>query len=281
MSGGVLSALVAALSNAVETISDKLILRGKGCSGRAVMVYQMTAISVITMIPALLFGQIQAGFWQPLMLMNFIGILACAVIFNNFYFFAVSGDDLCDIEPILVLSLPFTALLGSFFFPKQSSVLLVVLTFIAFLALVVTRVEKHHYKPTKYTAAMIGFVIFISTESILIQNILPYINPIALYSVRTLCLATIFLIFFRPKEKVSSKTLGHISLIGVVVAIEYFSRYFAYEQIGVVRSSLIFLLGPILILLYSTFFLKEKLTTKRAIGDIIVVGCVVTSLLIR
>jgi drug/metabolite transporter (DMT)-like permease len=279
--GGVVAAIIAAFSNTTEVISDKILLRQKNIHGRTIMVYQMAFIFLLTVLPAIFFGKSYINIFQIEPLLTLAGIVVCAIIFNNLYFIAIDGGQLCNIEPIAILSLPLSALLGSIFYPKQSSLLLIVLTTISLVVLLMTRIEKHHLKPNKYTAAMAGFVVFISIEAVLLQNMLRYLNPVLLYSVRTFLLATIFLVLFRPKKtNIEGNTILHFFLISLVVVVEYFARYFAYQQIGIVRSSLIFLLGPVLILIFSIIFLKEKVTAKRAIGDIIVVACVLASIFV-
>jgi drug/metabolite transporter (DMT)-like permease len=132
------------------------------------------------------------------------------------------------------------------------------------------------------TLALVGFIFLISIENLLVKIILPVISPVTLYGLRVAILSILFFLFLRPKVKgVRRNQYLEMFIIGSFTAIEYIFHYYAIGYIGIVQTALISLLGPVLILFFSKFFLKEKLTLKKALADAIIILCVAAVYLIH
>jgi drug/metabolite transporter (DMT)-like permease len=129
---------------------------------------------------------------------------------------------------------------------------------------------------------MLGFVILISIESNLVKPLLDVVTPIALYTLRIGVLATLFLLFTKPDlKKVNKDSFFQTALIAFIVAVEYPCYYYAIQKFGVVETSLIMLLAPVLILFSSKILFKEKLTFKKTISSAIIIACIAMAILIK
>jgi drug/metabolite transporter (DMT)-like permease len=155
------------------------------------------------------------------------------------------------------------------------------ITVIAASALALSRIEKKHLKPNKYTLAMLGFVFFVSAEALLAKAILEVFSPVAYYTFRVGIASLLLAVFLRPNLKtLGKKRIKSTALMSLFITVEYIAFFIAIDQIGIVKTSLIFLLGPVLTLLASKFHLKEKITPKAALADSVIVVCIIISILV-
>jgi drug/metabolite transporter (DMT)-like permease len=94
-------------------------------------------------------------------------------------------------------------------------------------------------------------------------------------------LAILLAVFYRKVniKKVNKKEYGQMFLNGIFSSVEYVAKFFAIASIGIVKTSLVMLVAPIIILVFSKMFLKEKITMKRGIGDLIIIICVAATFL--
>ena len=57
--------------------------------------------------------------------------------------------------------------------------------------------------------------------------------------------------------------------------------YWGYLELGIVFTTILFILGPVFIFVLARIFLKEKITLKQIISSIIIIACVVTAILLQ
>jgi drug/metabolite transporter (DMT)-like permease len=270
-----LSAFLAALMNPIEVIGSKSSMKRLRINYAAFASVEMAFIFFIGLLPFFLWGEITAEFFTPKYLLSFAAIIIFGFLHNMFYFLALSKEDLCVIQPVAMLE-PFASVaLATIIFPDERNWAVFGLAVVASLALVASRIERKKFKVSKYTLTMLGYVACFAAEGIFIKIVLDTINPIALYILRVGLIAYLLLFYFKPNLKVfGEKRIASLLVVAVAVLIEFFSRYAAIESLGIVKSSLIFLLGPVLVLLGSKFYLKEKYTLKMVLADLIIVACI-------
>lgn len=276
------TAIFAAFANSAEVIYDKLVLREKGLSFKHLLTVSMTAIFVVSLLFFPFLGKINNEFFSVKYIMLFIGILFVAFFYNIFYFKALEKIDLCDVEPFELLSRPVTVIMAALVFPSERSFFPLVFTIIASLALVFSRVEKRHFKVRKTTWLLIGFVALISIEAQLVKVVLEVLSPVALYSIRVGILSIIFWLLLKPRiNKGNRKEVISILPLGIITFAEYIARFYSIIYFGIVQTSLFLLLSPVITLLFSKLLLKENLTLKKAIADMIIIICVAATLFIH
>jgi drug/metabolite transporter (DMT)-like permease len=128
---------------------------------------------------------------------------------------------------------------------------------------------------------MLGFVFLSAIGGLLAKYLMEVLSPISYYAIRVGMLTFLASIILRPNLKVfGDKRLSTTLVLAFLITVEMLAYYTAIHQIGIVKTSLIFLLSPVLILLGSRFYLKEKISRKAAIADIIIVGCILASIFI-
>ena len=270
------TAFISAISNSVAMIFSKVIVSEKNMSGTVFLKVQMLFLTIFMVVPAIIWGSLQSNFFTPKYIVLFIVLITIGVILNILFFTALSKKKLCEVEPIMLLSTPMTIVLAMIIFPGERSLVLLVISAIAITALLVSRFEKKHLDFDKYSWMIIGFDILCAVEATIIKDLLVVMNATSLYFFRVAFIAIILFLVFRKVKinKVNKKELVQTFVNSGFISIEHVAKFFAIGMIGIVNSSLIILLGPILVLVFSKIFLKEKISLRRGIGDSIVVMCI-------
>jgi len=270
------AAFISAISNAVEAIFSKVIISEKNMSGPVLLKVQMLFLAIFMIVPAIIWGSVQPSFFTYKYIVLFIALIIVGLILNILFFTALRKKKLCEVEPIMLLSTPMTIVLAMIIFPGERSLVLLIISAIALTALLVSRFEKKHLDFDKYSWMIIGFDILCAFEAILVKDLLVVMNATSLYFFRVAFITIIlFLVIRKIKiKKVNKKELVQTFANSGFISVEYVAKFFAIGMIGIANSSLILLLGPILVLVFSKIFLKEKISLRRGIGDSIVVMCI-------
>ncbi len=273
-----LAAIINTICNATGVFLGKIISSQKNMSGLILMKLQMLFVAVIMLVPVFVWGSFKTDIisWKYVLL--FGALVVVGVIQNILFFSTLRKKNLCEIEPITILVTPTTIVLAMLLFPDERNLFLLAVSAVATIALIVSRFDKGKLDFDKYSWRLVAFDIVYAIEAILIKYLLGVTNAVSLYGMRTAFIAVIlFLVFTNIKvDKVKTKDAGKILFNSMVTCAENIARLIAISTIGIVNSSLIFLLSPVIVIILSRTFLKEKITVKRGIGDIVILVCVVT-----
>jgi drug/metabolite transporter (DMT)-like permease len=71
-----------------------------------------------------------------------------------------------------------------------------------------------------------------------------------------------------------------IVLVGLIWAVYRAIMYYGYLNLGIVFTTMLFILSPVFLLVFAVVFLKEKLSLKQVIITAIIVACVAASLFV-
>lgn len=123
----------------------------------------------------------------------------------------------------------------------------------------------------KYILALLLF----GLNGIVASNIA--LNSYEIVFLRTLIGSVLLIVLFLiGKEKFHIKEYKkdtiYISLSGIAMGTSWMFLYEAYQQIGVSLSSLLYYCGPVIVMILSPIIFKEKLTSPKIIGFIIVLS---------
>lgn len=271
-----LEAIIASIGYAGGVVIDKIILSVYLVPVRRFIPWLFIWLAVITVFAVYIFG----GHYNPLMiepkyLYLFALMLAVAFTWNIFYYQGIQREEVHEFELIMLFSPLATIILAEIFLPSERSIPTFIAGSIASLALLASRVEKKHLRLSPYWKQLFVATILIAVESIIIKNLLAVYDPTVLYLARTAFLAIAFLIVYRPKLLQISKNAFALTIatafFGVVQMV---LKFYGFASVGVVETTLILILGPVLVYFLSNFFFKEKLQKKTAISAVIVIACV-------
>lgn len=276
---------IGSVSVAAITLMEKLVLRIRKVNIQTVNTYAFLA-STLVMLPLMYF------FWnvhsQALELKNiliFSLVIITSIAANLFAFYALKWEKITRIEPAKMLEPLFIVLLAivfSFFsilYERNLNVIIPAL--IAGSALVFSHIRKHHLKFNKYFISATAASFLFATELILSRLILEFYNPISFYFLRCSAIFIISFIILKKGRKIPSSKAGkEIALIGFLWVVYRISVYYGYIFVGVVETTLILLLAPVLIYFFAWKYMKEKLNWKNILSAGIILGCVAYVVLI-
>ena len=263
------------------TVLERKILKNRKIGIR---LYQTASfLSIIIVCAPLLYF-----FWrmdsQALSLKNiliFAGVIISAITANLFVFYSLKWEKVTNLEPARILEPLFTVLLAvvlSFFIEGvyERNIRIIIPAVIAALAILFPHIKKHHFSMNKYIIAAIFGSFFFALELVLSKLILQFYSPISFYFIRCGSIFLISLIAFRPNFKsLDRKNSLLIFVTGAVWVIYRVAVYFGYLKYGIVFTTLMIMLGPIIVYGLAKIFLKEKLNWKNIVSAIVVIACVI------
>lgn len=275
--------IIGAFLEAAGMILEKKVLRNKRINYKNYTVYEFLAI-VLVMIPILFFTwKIGSGAFSTKNILIFSFVILVSVIANLLIFFSLKRENVTEFESVWVAQPLFTIILAFILFQSERKISLAIFAFVASIALLISHIEKHHLKFDKYIlAAILGSFLF-SVELIASNFILKYYNPFTFYFIRCFFIFLITFAIFRPpgKELKNKSLLITILIIGLIWTFYRAIIYYGYQTLGVMFTTMIFILSPVLIFLFAILFLKEKPSKKQVISTAIIALCVVASIILR
>jgi drug/metabolite transporter (DMT)-like permease len=267
------------------TVLERFILKKKKIGIKLYQVASFLAIVLATLPFLYFFWKLAPGAFELKNILIFVGIIASSITANLFVFYSLKWEKVTNLEPARILEPLFTILLAvvfSFFTQGlyEQNLKLIIPAVIASIALIFPHIKKHHLQINKYIIAAILGSFFFGLELILSRLILDFYSPITFYFLRCLFIFVISLMIFRPSFKsLDKKTSLLIFITGAVWVLYRIAIYFGYLNYGVIFTTLIIMLGPLVVYLLAWKFLKEKLNWKNIISALIIIGCVVYAVL--
>lgn len=269
-------ALIAALTQAGGIIIDKITLTRRQVELKVFIPIVFLFLFLLSAILLPFLGHVSADFFKLNTLILFVLMIITAIIWNVFYYRGAQAEKVHEFEMIVIFQPLVTIILASFFLRSEQNWPIVVVSIIASLALILSKIGKEHFKITPSSAGLILAVVLMSIELIIIDVLLKVISPVAIYCVRTGILAIFFWLYYKPHvERVADHNVQLILFSSIFGVIQMVAKFYGFQTMGVVLTSLILILAPILTYTLSTFFLHEKLHWKQTVSFVIILICVI------
>jgi drug/metabolite transporter (DMT)-like permease len=211
--------------------------------------------------------------WKYILLL--ILTVAVAVIWNILSCYGLQKEDLHEYELIMLLSPLATIIFAAIFLPAERSWSVFVPAIVASIALIATRFRKHHVKIGAAAWRTIVAMLLMSFESILIKELLAVASPVSLYFVRTVAVAIVLLILYRPKMFSMPPAAYALTILSSMFGVvQMILKFYGFQSLGVVETTMILVLGPFLVYLASAIFFKERLFKRDLFAATVVVLCI-------
>lgn len=268
------------------TILEKITLKDKKLDIKLYQTAGFLAI-VLAIIPFLLFSwKITPEAYSIKNLLILLGLVLVSIIANMLVFYSIKGEKVTALQPTRALEPMLTILLSLIFGLFISGVYegisgkILIPALIASFAVVFPHIRKEHLRMNKYLVSSIIGSFFFALELVMSKLILDYYSPITFYFFRCLLIFFISFIIFRPNfDKLDRKSAGLILITGLVWVVYRVAIYFGYMKYGIIFTTLITLMAPVLVYFLAHVFLKEKPNWKNILSSIIIVCCVLYSVL--
>lgn len=269
-------ALISTFSQAFGIILDKIILTRQKLNLKFYITILFFFLFFITAIFYPFLGKISADFFSTKYITLFIIMLAAAVIWNYYYYKGIEEEKIQKFELILMFQPLLTILLASLFLRGENNLTVEILAIVSAIALIGAQVKKHHFQVSSGSSSMFLAVIFMSVELIIIRILLYVISPVALYTIRTGIIFLIFFFVYQPHiQNISKENLYLVLATSALGTIQMVTKFYGFEVYGVVYTSLILILAPLIVYFASVFYFHEKLKLRTVVSALVILFCIV------
>lgn len=275
--------LISALSGAIGVIVDKVALSRRHLSVHIMAPLQFLFLFLLTAIIVPWIGRFDlAAALSPLALFLFIVMVLLAGAWNVLYYRAVKNETIQEVELIILLGPLVTTLLSAIVLPNERNSQVLIAAVIASLTLIVTHIERRHISLDYYSKWLLVGIFLMAAESIVIKQLLDIWSPAALYMARTFYVFLFFQFLVRPHfDHLAPKSVGWVftsALFGVIYMV---TKFYGYQSVGIVYTTLILALQPALVLFLDRVFLNERLKPKYLVATLVIIVAVIYGTLAR
>jgi len=273
--------LIGAIALSVMVLFEKLGLKKNKINSNHFMVAAFLSAVVFMLFFLPFFGGVDKGIFELKNILYFIGVIFFAVVANICYFYAMKWEKLSTLEPVHLLEPLFVIILASIFFSAERNTHIIIPAIIAALALVFSHVRKHHLNFNKYVLVGILGSFLYGVETIFAKLVLDYFTPLSLYFFRCLFILIITAVMFRPRltKEIKGKNWIITFVVGISWVVYKVLSYYGFIKLGVVFTTLILMLSPVLVYAFAWKFLKEKLEWRNIVAAIVIIICVLYGVL--
>ena len=277
-----LAGLIAVITQTLGVTLDKVVLSYRKIPVKDFIPVVFFFLCLFT-IPILFFKGAVA--WQEFLtwryILLYLAMIAVAIVWNIFYYQGVRSERVQEFELILMLNPLIVIVLAAIFFPAERNLQILIAGLVASSALVFAHLKREHLVFSRAALGLIFCVILMSLETIMHRYLLNFISPAPLYFSRTLILLIFFCFLYRPKNvlNLSKISLGLIALNGFLGAIQFVARFYGYRDAGVIITTLILTIAPILVYLIAYLYFKEKIDKRKIIAGSIILLSIIWAIL--
>jgi drug/metabolite transporter (DMT)-like permease len=279
-----------ALSEGVGTVIEKKIVMKRNVSHRTYNTFSFMLITLL-LIPIILLShyffpnnfpvEISSQALIPINILLMFLVIAFSVAANITTFYAFKWEKMTEIEPLRLMQPLFTILLAFFIYSseRQTQTSIIILSIIASLALIFSHIKKHHFSFNKYAISAILGSLFFAIELTLSKNILNLYPPLMFYLIRCSGIFLVSLFIFKSNPtKIKKSTWFIMALVSLIWIIYRLLLYLSYNAKGLITTTLLFILAPVFIYIFSWKYLKEQFSWRNVIASIIIILCVALAL---
>jgi len=268
-------ALIAAISQASGVIVDKIILTRKRVEVHVFIPALFMFLMLLTAILMPSLGKVSTEFLSVKYIGIFLAMLVAAIIWNVFYYRGIQKEKVQELELIMMFQPLFTIFLAAVLVERNINAHVFIASVVAAMALIVAHLRKMHFQFTEYTSGLILAVVFMSVEIILQKILLEVFSPVALYFTRTLVIFLFFYFYYRPRmEQISSVNTWLILTSSALGVAQMVTKFYGFETYGVIYTSLVLILAPVLVYMLSRITLHERLKVRTVVCAVVILGCI-------
>lgn len=272
-----LSPFLAALGTAFGIITDKINLSKYRVSLEIFIPVLFVFLCFITglFMPFLGWVDVNLAYSGPYLLV-FGLMIATAVVWNFFYYSGMQKEKLYEFELIITLTPLITILFAGVLFPSERHWGVLIAGLVASLALILAHLHRNHLEFDQYSLGLVICVFLMALEIILQKILLAAWSPVSLYFFRTAIILAIFWLFYRPNLKnLSGKSFWLIVLTAGFGVVQMVLKFYGFRDLGVVYTTLIMLIAPIIVYFASFLIFKEQLKKRTIFAALIILVCIV------
>ena len=208
-----------------------------------------------------------------------LAMIALSAITNLIFYRALESDYLGEIQTIgMMKNIPIIIFSGLLFADERNPIIFIS-ALVAAISVAWSHYENQHFRIAKKTLPyLLSTLILTPMALILLKELLIVWHPISLSLVRNGVIALIFgPLFFKDSVKVSTGAFGLLVTTNILTTIAGVIYLFSYQGLGLVYTTLLISLEPLLVRLATVFVLKEPLHHKSTIAFFVVLASVIVA----
>lgn len=218
-------------------------------------------------------GAVGVGRWVA-----FAGVVGLAFLWNKLYYYFQKREELQDFEVMNLVVPAVTALLAGLVFSEERQVITLAAVSVALFTLFIARIEMHHTKFNAYSKLIIVMIMAMAAEAVLRKVVLEVMDPATLYFLRTLLVTGLLLIFYRPASLPRSVAKWGAALGPAVIGgSAMILMFYGYSHIGLVMTTLVFALSPMIVYYLDALVLHERIHPKNIYATVIIIAAIVVA----
>lgn len=267
---------IAALGQAGGIILDKIVLTRHRVEVRVFIPVLFLFLFLLTTLLFPWLGWISDEFLTLKYQLLFWLMILLAIVWNIFYYRGAKAEKVQEFELIIMAQPLVTVFLASIFLTNERSWPIIIAATIAGLTLILSRLRKEHLQFSREMWGLILAVFLMSLELIVIDLLLKIFSPVAIYCLRTGFLALFFYLYYRPRLKMISRlNYGLILLSAFLGVVQMVAKFYGFSEFGVIYTSLILTIAPVLVYIFSIFWLHEKLRARTILAALVILICII------
>jgi len=227
------------------------------------LIFGITSIIFLLFRPPIT-SELFSGYLPLFLIISVVG----TAITNIFFYRALDGDSLGEIETISLINAIPVLIVSSILFVDERNFSILIPALVASSAVIWAHWQRHHFRMVRGTwLFFLWYFIYAPVSAILSKELLSVWNPIALELVRSGVLALIFtILFWQQVRRVPRNVFLFLLATNTLTSISWILYYYGYQRLGVVYTVLLFSLQPLLVYAASILYLKEKPHRKKSIA---------------
>jgi len=270
-----LAPLTAAITGGVCSILDKVAINRQKISWHNFLVVVFFLLFAFTAILYPFWGWIKIEALEAKYLILFVAEIITSVGFNYYYYRSLEHQSLNEIEVSAMTAPIVRILLAALIFSSERNIHVFIAAIVASAALIFAHIERKHIAFDKYSIGMIFYLFFVACEALIIKELLDVYSPVGLYAIRCLIIFFVFAAMFKPKiENLNNRDWLYMTLVAIFAIPMMTLSYYGFYHYGIVYTTLILLLSPLIIFAGSALIFKEKIKKRIIIAAIVIIAAI-------
>ncbi len=261
---------------AYSWIYDKMILSRERVSYKTFLVVVFFFASVFSFLLLPWLGSVNLKQFSPIHLWLFLADIILALFWNYLLQRAIQKESINSIQIYIWLNPLMTILIAGLLLAEGQNFRIYIASIISGGALIFAHLEKKHLKFENYSLFIFLAVIMMALEAVIFKILLDVMSPVALYSFRSVVIFLIFLFAYGlPKSGLSLKKIKELAIMGAMWVCITFFIFTGYKNLGVILTTLIFMISVIITNIFAYIFLNERFKKRYIIATIIIIAAIV------
>lgn len=272
----VLLQVVGALLFGAAMVWDKYNLRRYSFTPPTYTAMMFVCLSVFSGVVALFTFDVQfeqVGLYQWVL---FVAVVLLAFLWNKLYYYFQKREELQDFEVMNLVVPAATALLAGIIYIEERNTVTFMAVAVSLLTLFAVRLDVHHTRFNAYSRLVVVMIFAMAGEAVLRKTLLYIVDPATLYFFRTVVVTALLLLFYRsealPRRFDQWRAVVGPAILGGSGMIIMF---YGYTHIGLVMTTLVFALSPLIVYFLDSLILRERIQSKNIIAAVVIVVAIV------